>query len=613
MDQDRKSLKGSLSSIGLADIFQMLSMSGKCGTLTVSDAESRKQIYFGSGKVSLLSSGGKKAARLGEILVGSGKITKAQLELALREQKKTGDLLGSALVKMGFITQEDINDAVRIQIEDEICHLFAWENAEFEFEEGDPPPELVSPTSRATMLSFDVNALLMEAARRIDEWRLIQKEIPSPHMVFRRMGEPEAPPHKRLAAFFDGSRTVEEAIEAGSLPRFETFKSLYEMLESGYVKEVHPDVIREEAERNLVAGAYDRAIAGYSQLFKRFPKDELVRKNFVRVLLASIRNLSLHHDRDAIINTYRRVLDVDPSRGDVRVRLDSILTGRSPGRKKVAISVLLSVLLAALLVSGELARRYEVAARALWEKASVEVEEALGRGQYAEAFAACEQVATSYPWSTVAPKSRVAKERILAEASVRLGDLLSETEKTLASASQDEKEGKLERAVETCLRALAGEDSLEGYRGIPAIERECLTLRTRLSEAKVLLERLKESLRKSREHEQAASDLLSRAERFESDGRLAEGFEAYSEILARYPKSAACSRISIPMLYVESTPPGARITINGGDFGVTPAIVRYQGGAVVVRLEKKGYRPVEQAIDKATKLARVNLFLEPER
>jgi len=46
--------------------------------------------------------------RLGERLIESGLITKAQLEEALREQKRSGGLLGSNLIRLGYIREEKL-------------------------------------------------------------------------------------------------------------------------------------------------------------------------------------------------------------------------------------------------------------------------------------------------------------------------------------------------------------------------------------------------------------------------------------------------------------------------------------------------------------------------
>jgi len=53
-----------------------------------------------------------KRKLLGERLVESGLITPDQLDLALREQKRTGERIGEILISLGFVTQELISSAL---------------------------------------------------------------------------------------------------------------------------------------------------------------------------------------------------------------------------------------------------------------------------------------------------------------------------------------------------------------------------------------------------------------------------------------------------------------------------------------------------------------------
>ena len=46
--------------------------------------------------------------KLGELLIKRGVLSQAQLDLALREHNKTGELLGKALIRFGFITEEQL-------------------------------------------------------------------------------------------------------------------------------------------------------------------------------------------------------------------------------------------------------------------------------------------------------------------------------------------------------------------------------------------------------------------------------------------------------------------------------------------------------------------------
>src|SRR5262245_24774307 len=51
----------------------------------------------------------EKAVRLGDWLLDRKLVTRTQLDLALREQKRKGRLLGEALVELGFVNQDTLS------------------------------------------------------------------------------------------------------------------------------------------------------------------------------------------------------------------------------------------------------------------------------------------------------------------------------------------------------------------------------------------------------------------------------------------------------------------------------------------------------------------------
>jgi len=60
---------------------------------------------------------------LGQILIRKGLITKEQLQAALKEQKKTGEFLGSVLTKLGFTTEEKLIPVLSDQLDIPCLHL----------------------------------------------------------------------------------------------------------------------------------------------------------------------------------------------------------------------------------------------------------------------------------------------------------------------------------------------------------------------------------------------------------------------------------------------------------------------------------------------------------
>ena len=58
----------------------------------------------------------RRRKKLGEILISQGLITEEQLLIALKEHKRTGISIGTVLVKLGFISDDDLSSVLGQQI-----------------------------------------------------------------------------------------------------------------------------------------------------------------------------------------------------------------------------------------------------------------------------------------------------------------------------------------------------------------------------------------------------------------------------------------------------------------------------------------------------------------
>lgn len=59
----------------------------------------------------------KSSKRIGEILVGKGRITEAQVLDALNDQKLSGKFLGKILVEKGLLSEEELTEALGAQFD----------------------------------------------------------------------------------------------------------------------------------------------------------------------------------------------------------------------------------------------------------------------------------------------------------------------------------------------------------------------------------------------------------------------------------------------------------------------------------------------------------------
>src|SRR2546429_7986077 len=136
---------------------------------------------------------------------------------------------------MTVITQTDLERYMRVQIEESVYYLFTWTQGTFNFEAD------VRPERQDFLVSINPESLLLEGARRVDEWSLIEKKIPGFDLIFvvdgDRLAISEAQltdTQQRILPLLDGSRDVNHVIEDSGLGEFEIGKALYGLITAGF-------------------------------------------------------------------------------------------------------------------------------------------------------------------------------------------------------------------------------------------------------------------------------------------------------------------------------------------------------------------------------------------
>jgi len=176
------SLKGSLESVNLADIMQLVSNSRQSGRFVLS----------------------KDTGTTGYIIIKNGEIVHSKVE--------------------------------NFSGEDALFTLIAWGKGEFVFEEGHFEEE--------TTVSRSVTSLLMEAARRIDEWKLLRRKIGSIDAV-PTFSEIDKNERRKISlstlewiviAKIDGKLTIDQISKASGINIYDTARIIFGMITSGLLK-----------------------------------------------------------------------------------------------------------------------------------------------------------------------------------------------------------------------------------------------------------------------------------------------------------------------------------------------------------------------------------------
>lgn len=281
-------IRGSLREASLPDVLQLLSMGKKSGCLSVTHRHAFGNIYFDRGRISFASIVNRRD-RLGDLLVKNGLITAGELAnaIALQAQAPTRRI-GEILIEQRVIAREELHHYIKHQIEEAVYYLFTWTEGTFSFEAD------VLPDAQDILVSINPESLLLEGARRIDEWSLIEKKISSFDLIFSidlaHVASSQVvltPEQELLAPLIDGHRDVTALVEESGLGEFEVGKALYGLLTAGFLQRVGrargPEQVSTEARvaehRNLGVAFYktgmlDEAVREFRRVVDLQPGDE---------------------------------------------------------------------------------------------------------------------------------------------------------------------------------------------------------------------------------------------------------------------------------------------------------------------------------------------------
>ncbi len=281
-------LEGTLRDFSLSDIFQLIGLQRKTGVLTLRSPEDVVTVSFLDGKVVGADSLNKRLEdRLGQVLLKTGTVTKEQLDSALKKQMETLERLGHILIERGVVSRDELRRAFEQQILQIIYRVFRWQDGDYHFSQEtsvDYDPELVTPLGS--------ESILMEGARMLDEWPIIEKRIPYRGVVFvatpaARQAEVSAeveaedletfdvdlqpalaqapaggrvrisPVERDVLGLVDGTNAVDDIVRRSPHGEFDTCKALYTLLTRSLVRQASRDEISRaarQAEMEVPAG-----------------------------------------------------------------------------------------------------------------------------------------------------------------------------------------------------------------------------------------------------------------------------------------------------------------------------------------------------------------------
>ncbi len=709
--------KGDASQIPLTNIFQTLQLNLQEGVMAISQGKMRRRVRVLPNGIRLLESTRDSHDVLQSVLVKQKIVTPSQFANVLSTMGESSLFPGEFLIHRRILTNDQVENEVCWQIQELVYEIFSWKKAKYEFTTGDPGNdlEIFDPAGMGQSLVLNTSSILMEAARREDEWERVRSQVPNEHEIYvpidkttilkPRTYQSEIAPDaiQEIKKLLDGEHTIQALAEKSTLSTFQCFRVIGLLLGQ---QEIRPLSIKEKKDlaedlrrkfknaevaeiyQNLLAidpadmdirlklvGILERKKEGSPLLVEQYQAladHQYEARDFVGALnyLKKIIPIERHHlhalerifdihylsknmkeavetakalvdaiksrkefergseillkivdvlpaetflfheladffiyanqpenavmclksvasfyqergDLTRLRKTYERIASIDPKEASnlrkvVGTERKIQRAGRASGRSRIPSRSLVWVALAVMvLLAAGFFTAMEVLSRQAYAAVQSDVKACVEAGKYDDARKIIEDLIRRYPVSTL-------PGRLSSDAS----------EFSAREREQKEKHRKdVEKHNLHFGSFLARVESLMiGKRHLEAMELAREQKPESLSEPN--RRRLAQIEGELQKYFSASEEIVKRGREMIQAGRYEEGHQLFIQLMMNYPSTPASRGLRLPLL-VKSTPPGARVTLNGEALGVTPFTIYYDPLArFSLSFTKDGFRPV---------------------
>ncbi len=229
------SLRGELRVVPIAEVLQLLDVQEQSGVLSVTRADGNVEIYFRKGRIELaIATDVSEEFLLGRFIVDGELMTRQDFEGFLESRGPGTKLIGAQLVKLGYLSEDELKSALQRQTSELIYEILRWRFGTFSFRATRDLPAAASDAA----LRLDVEGILMEGFRRVDEWHLIEREVDNFDLVFLRNEDAVAQMGRgrltreelAILELVNGKNTVKDIIRKSRMGSFDVSKMLFRLL-----------------------------------------------------------------------------------------------------------------------------------------------------------------------------------------------------------------------------------------------------------------------------------------------------------------------------------------------------------------------------------------------
>ncbi len=242
-EKSKIQFKGDVATVGISDILMFLNAAKKTGVLFLELEKCKKVFFMVNGEIYIALST-KPEEHLLEMFKKRKKISKMLVDKILKHAEEENKDINTIILESREISTDILMQVIRYQLEESIYDLFMEKKGSFSFIDEEPP------ANTDIFIPISLTNLVMEGARRIDEWSRIRQEIDSMDIVFEKSGNKDInlePDELVVLDIIDGEKTIENIVEESGIDKFEVVHILYGLLSTNSIRK--KEYLRSETER----------------------------------------------------------------------------------------------------------------------------------------------------------------------------------------------------------------------------------------------------------------------------------------------------------------------------------------------------------------------------
>ncbi len=236
-------LKGNLRDFSITQLLNLVSIARKSGTLYIEGVRDEARIHFRNGQLCNIQIG-QQEKNLLQRLNEEKKISPSQFKLLTdRLAGKSDKEAGLFLVNGGYVTQDEIFTVLETSLSAEMRGVLTWGEGFFHFEAG----ELIPPDRIPAKI--DLENIIVEGARKLQELEELRAEIPSLEMAMRFTDRPGTNIHNvnlsdaewQVVSYVNPKNSIQQIADKTDMDELEIRRVVYALLQAGLVELIRPD------------------------------------------------------------------------------------------------------------------------------------------------------------------------------------------------------------------------------------------------------------------------------------------------------------------------------------------------------------------------------------